>query len=65
MILFAKFLPVSLKLLTVIGNFLQLPPKKATPVYVEDKNTWQNLKSPRELFEVAELNKAMRKRGDN
>ena len=58
-------MPVSLKLLTVIGNFLKLPPKKATPVYVEDKNAWQNLKSPRELFEVAELNKAMRKRGDN
>ena len=43
-----------------VGDFLQLPPARARPVYPEYKNTWHNLDSLRGLFEIAEFTEVMR-----
>ena len=48
-----------------VGDFLQLPPVRARQVYVEYKNTWLNLDSLWELFEIPEFTEVMRQRGDN
>ena len=53
--------------ITVIaaGNFLQLPPVRARPVYAEYKNIWYNLDLLWGLFEIAELTEVMRQQGHN
>ena len=43
-----------------VGDFLQLPPVRARPVYAEYKNTWHNMDSLLGLFEIAEFTKVMR-----
>ena len=48
-----------------VGDFLQLPPVRARPVYTEFRNTWHNLDSLWDFFDIAELTKVMRKQGDN
>ena len=42
-----------------MGNFLQLPPVQAKPVYAEYNDSWQNLVSLWNLFEIAELTEVM------
>ena len=48
-----------------VGNFLQLPPVRARPVYAEYNNSWQNLDPLWETFEIAEPTEVMRQRGDD
>ena len=48
----------------VVGDFLQLPPVRAKPVYAEYNGSWQNLVSLWNVFEIAELTEVMRQRGD-
>ena len=48
-----------------VGDFLQLPPVKAEPVYAEYKNTWHNLDSLWGLFEIAERTEVMRQQEEN
>ena len=48
----------------VVGDFLQLPPVRAQPVYAEYNDSWQNLVSLRNLFEIAELTEVIQQRGD-
>ena len=43
----------------MVGNFLQLPPVQAKPVYAEYNDSWQNLVSLWNLFEIAELTEVM------
>ena len=47
-----------------MGDFLQLPPVRAQPVYAEYNDSWQNLVSLRNLFEIAELTEVIQQRGD-
>ena len=48
----------------VVGDFLQLPPVRAKPLYAEYNGSWQNLVSLWNVFEIAELTEVMRQRGD-
>ena len=41
--------------ITVVGDFLQLPPVKARPVYVEYERDWLNFAPLWKLFKIAEL----------
>ena len=43
-----------------VGDFLQLPPVRAIPVYAEYKNTWHNLDSLLGLFGIDEFTKVVR-----
>ena len=38
-----------------VGDFLQLPPVQVKPVYTEYNDSWQNVVSLWNLFEIAEL----------
>ena len=49
----------------VVGDFLQLPPVRAKPVYAECSDSWQNLVSLWNLFEIAKLTEVMRQRADS
>ena len=47
-----------------VGDFLQLPPVRAKPVYAEYNDSWQKFLSLWNLFEISELSEVMRQRGD-
>ena len=51
-------------LIIVVGDFLQLPPVRAQPVYAKYNDSWQNLVSLRNLFEIAELTEVIQQCGD-
>ena len=57
-------IPLAVINIIVVGDFLQLPPLKARPVYAEYKSDWLNFAPLRELFKIAELTEVMRQRGD-
>jgi len=48
-----------------VGDFFQLPPIGAKPVYAEYNNCWQNFAGLWRLFKIAELTEVMRQRGDS
>ena len=48
-----------------VGDFFQLPPVGRRPVYAEYKSTWQNLNFIWKMFEMFELTKVMKQRGDS
>ena len=48
----------------VVGDLLQLPPVRAQPVYAEYNDSWQNLVSLWNLFEIAELTEVIQQSGD-
>ena len=57
---------ISLAGITVIalGDFLQLPPIRARPVYAKYKGDWLNFAPLWELFKIAKLTEIMRQHGD-
>ena len=46
------------------GDFLQLPPIHARPIYSDDNDEWQILVHLWKMFKLAELTAAMRHKGD-
>ena len=48
-----------------VGDFYQLPPIKAKPVFVPFKNDCFNMCHPWRVFQMIELDKIMRQQGDN
>ena len=48
-----------------VGDFFQLPPVRQRPVYAEYKSTWQNLNFIWKIFEMFELTKIIKQRGNS
>ena len=51
--------------MVVVGDFYQLPPVKAKPIFAPYKNDLFNISHPWEQFRMIELIKIMRQQGDH